>query len=80
MTLQKPTMPLGGCPRIAIFSKIEECPKKLPQAYSRYSEDNFFGYDEEGEIEGVHGEAKETQRIVLLKPTFHAKEYDKPRN
>ncbi|MBW1901199.1 MAG: hypothetical protein JRJ20_06135 [Deltaproteobacteria bacterium] len=33
-----------------------------------------------GEIEGVHGEAKETQRIVLLKPTFHAKEYDKPRN
>jgi len=25
---------LGGCPGIAIFSKIEECPKKLPQAYS----------------------------------------------
>ncbi len=33
-----------------------------------------------GEIEGVHGEAEETQRIVLLKPTFHAKEYGKPRN
>jgi uncharacterized membrane protein YhaH (DUF805 family) len=25
---------LGGCPGIAILSKIEECPKKLPQAYS----------------------------------------------
>ena len=25
---------LGGCPRIAIFSKIEEYPKKLPQAYA----------------------------------------------
>jgi len=24
---------LGGCPRIAIFSKIKECSKKLPQAY-----------------------------------------------
>jgi hypothetical protein len=25
---------LGGCPRIAIFFKIKECPKKLPQAPS----------------------------------------------
>jgi len=56
MTLQKPTMPLGGCPRIAIFSKIEECPKKLPQAYSRYSEDNFFGYDEEFGEKGILGQ------------------------
>jgi len=25
---------LEGCLRIAIFSKIEECPKKLPQVYA----------------------------------------------
>jgi hypothetical protein len=32
-THKPPDSAIGGCPRIAIFSKIEECPKKLPQAY-----------------------------------------------
>jgi hypothetical protein len=37
----------GVCPRIAILFKIEEYLKKQPQAYSSYSEDYFFEYEEE---------------------------------
>jgi hypothetical protein len=29
---KRPSLQLGGCPRIAIFSKIEECLKKISQA------------------------------------------------
>jgi hypothetical protein len=30
-----------------IFSKIEECAQKLPQAYGLYSEDDCFVHDKE---------------------------------
>jgi hypothetical protein len=60
---------------VVIFSGIPRFWKKLLFSDSLLVEFRFIG-----EIEGVHGEAEETQRIVLLKPTFHAKEYGKPRN
>ncbi len=36
---------LGACPRIEVFFEIKKWPKKLPQAYYGYVEDNFLGHD-----------------------------------
>ena len=54
---------LGGCPRIAIFSQIEANSKKLPEAYSLYSEDNFFEFNNEGE-KGILGQPPELITIL----------------
>ncbi len=44
---------LGACRIIGIFAQIEANSKKLPEAYTKYSEDNFFEFNEDMGKKGI---------------------------
>ena len=44
---------LGACRIIGIFAQIEANSKKLPEAYTEYSEDNFFEFNEDMGKKGI---------------------------
>ncbi len=59
---------LGACRIIGIFAQIEANSKKLPEAYTEYSEDNFFEFNEDMGKKGIIRQAPRSAESRLHLP------------
>ncbi len=63
---------LGACRIIGIFAQIEANSKKLPEAYTEYSEDNFFEFNEDMGKKGIIRQAPKPHPGRLV-PAFRGR-------